>query len=818
MSYKICAVAIDASTFSIDRLYDYKIPHELYERAQIGSRVLVPFGKGNKRIEGIILSFREKSEYNLLKMIDDVLDIEPILNAQQIKLAIWLRERLACTFYDCIHAMLPSGVWFKRNDTYTLLNDNIEQFEKTEYYNILSCFLENKSLTLEQIRKMMGNKSILIKLDALCKQGILHYESKIKKNVNDKKVKLYRLICDYNEAVNRESRRNTKSRNIKLDIISCLADGQKLSKSELEYLTGATSNILSGLVKREIIECIKEERFRTQKYDNIEILKENKLSEEQETVYNSIKKVYEQNDNKTCLLHGITGSGKTEVYLKITDYMIKNEKSVIILVPEIGLTPQFINIFTARFGNNVAILHSALSVGERYDSWKKIKMGLCKIVLGTRSAVFAPLDFLGAIIIDEEHDNAYQSENSPRYHARDVAHYRAFQSKALLLLGSATPSIESYYKAINKEYNLFELKERYGGSVIPNVIIADMRGTARKGFSGSIGKILEEQIRINLEKEEQTILFLNRRGDSRIVRCAICGWTPECFSCSTAMTYHSVNSRAICHYCGFSRKISKKCPACGSEHLVFEMAGTQKVEQEIKKIFKDVKIVRMDADTTTTKKSYEQIFEKFKNNEAEILIGTQMVTKGLDFDNVTLVGVIEADQSLYSQDYRAQERTFSLITQVIGRAGRRFKNGRAVIQTYSPEHKVILNAARQDYISFYNYEIERRKLMLCPPVSQILFICGSGEIETDVIDSLVRLKNRLVSLMQGQFSDFLFTVLGPCSACVVKVAGKYRYHLTMRCDDGKRRRQLVNGVLREFSNDRLNKGVSLHIELNPYTI
>lgn len=818
MAEKICAVAIAASTFAIDKLYDYTLPSALVQKAQVGCRVLVPFGKGNKRIEGIILAFRDKSEFEKLKPIDDVLDIMPVLDSEQIKLAIWMRERLACTFYDCIHAILPVGLWFRRNDTYTLVadQDTVEKLKQTEYASILSCFSDEKSLTLEQIRTIKGNQSILIKLDALCEQGILRYDSKITQKIHDKTTKMYKLICDYSEAIEKENR--SKKNSVRLDVISCLADGEQMSKQELNYMTGVSDQILKSMVKKGIIECIEQQTFRAPDYENVEILPQNPLSNAQDIVYQDIKALYESEKNHTALLYGVTGSGKTQIYLHLIENVLKNNQSAIVLVPEIALTPQFIKVFTARFGKEVAVLHSALGVGERYDSWKKIKMGLCKVIIGTRSAVFAPVKSLGLIIIDEEQDNAYQSEQTPRYHARDIALYRTMQSNCLLLLGSATPSVESFYKAEQGIYKLFELNERYGESSLPDVIIADMRGLSRKGIIGSISPILKEHIEQNLDNKEQTILFLNRRGSNRVVGCSMCGWVPECPSCSTTMTYHSVNSRAICHYCGTSIKLQSTCPECGGNHLYFETAGTQHVEQELKELFPQAKIIRMDADTTSTKNSHEVLLDDFANGKADILIGTQMVTKGLDFENVTLVGVLEADQSLYAQDYRAEERTFSLITQVVGRAGRRNTKGRAIIQTFSPNHPVLLNAARQDYITFYKSEIEKRMALRCPPAAQLLFICASGENERDVIEALIRLKSRLNSLMQGQFSDFSYPVLGPAAASMVRIAGRYRYHLTIRCPESKRRKQLINGVLCEFSGDKLNKGVSLHIELNPVSI
>lgn len=485
------------------------------------------------------------------------------------------------------------------------------------------------------------------------------------------------------------------------------------------------------------------------------------------------------------------------------------------LVPEIGLTPQIVRLFVGRFGDTVSVLHSGLSAGERYDSWKKIRSGRARVVIGTRSAVFAPVHELGLIVLDEEQDSAYKSEQSPRYHARDVAKYRVSQENALLVLGSATPSVETYFGAEQGKYPMFRLPERYQGVALPKVVIADRRGEARAGWTYTIGRTLYDALAENLERGEQAILFLNRRGNSRVIGCTMCGWVPECPSCSTTLTYHSASGRAMCHFCGASIKITGLCPECGSPHLYMESAGTQRVEEELHTLFPKARVLRMDADTTTTKNSHYRLLETFAKGRADILLGTQMVAKGLDFEHVTLVGVLDADQSLYAQDYRARERTFSLITQVVGRAGRRETQGRAIIQTYSPDHPVILAAARQDYEKFYADEIDVRRALLMPPVQQMLLLTAVGERESEVMTALLRLKNRLLSLMQGQFADFRYPVLGPSPASVVRVMGRYRYHLILRCPDNKRRRQLISGVLLEFLKDNRNRGISVFADLNP---
>ena len=461
------------------------------------------------------------------------------------------------------------------------------------------------------------------------------------------------------------------------------------------------------------------------------------------------------------------------------------------------------------------MFHSRLSAGERLDQWDMVASGAARVVVGARSALFCPLGDLGLIIIDEEHETSYKQGSSPRYHARDVAKYRAVQADALLVLGSATPSVETYYGAKQGKYPVFRLTERFLGAGLPEVLISDMRGQTRAGRSGVIGADLERELLDTLDRGRQAILFLNRRGNSRVIGCAMCGWVPECPHCSTNMTYHSASGRAMCHYCGASVKITGTCPVCGGEELFTETPGTQRVEQELNERFPDARVLRMDADTMNTKGAHEKLFSAFAKGEADILLGTQMVTKGLDFENVTLVGVLDADQSLYAQDYRARERTFSLITQVVGRAGRRFDTGRAVIQTYSPTHPVILTAARQDYEKFYESEMETREALRCPPVCTFTVLTAAGEVEQQVLKSLLALKNRLLSLMEGQYADVKAPVLGPAAAQVVKVMGRYRYHLTMRARDSARFRGLVSGVLREFMLDSRNRGVTVFADSNP---
>lgn len=812
----VCGVAVSAATYAIDKLYDYSIPEPLIPAVKVGCRVLVPFGLGNKKVEGMVLILRpEAYSAQRLKPVTEVLDEEPVLDATQIKLGIWLREHLYCTFFDCLRLMLPSGLWFQRKETYTLVQQPVLPLSQP-LQEIMDLFSEDvPERTVEEIRRFTNGRCTGVMLSQLEAEGYLLYHSNIKQKTLDKTERILSLAIEPAEAMQKASRARTPAQ---MDVVSLLSDGCSMSQKEVLYMTGISESALRGMVRKGILEQNSIETLRVPDYSMIEQIPAPVLSNEQEQAYQGIRQLLDSGKPEAALLFGVTGSGKTQIYIKLIDDVLAQGRSAIMLVPEIGLTPQFIRLFVGRFGDTVSVLHSALSAGERYDSWKKIRSGRARVVIGTRSAVFAPVRDLGLIVLDEEQDSAYKSEQSPRYHARDVAKRRVQQEHAVLVLGSATPSIESYYGAQQGRYPMFTLRERYQGAALPQVTIADIRGESRAGWTYTIGQTLYEALQENLERGEQSILFLNRRGNSRVIGCSMCGWVPECSSCSTTLTYHSVSGRAMCHFCGASIEISGLCPVCYSPHLFTECPGTQKVEEELHTILPKARVLRMDADTTSKKGSHHHLLEIFAKGRADILLGTQMVAKGLDFDHVTLVGVLDADQSLFAQDYRAKERTFSLITQVVGRAGRRGKQGRAIIQTYNPDHPVLLCAARQDYEQFYADEIESRQALLMPPVEQMLMLTGTGENESDVLAALLRLKQRILSLMEGQFSDFHYPVLGPSPASVVRVMGRYRYHLILRCPDNKRRRQLISGVLIEFSKDNKNRGVSLFADLNPDTL
>lgn len=571
---------------------------------------------------------------------------------------------------------------------------------------------------------------------------------------------------------------------------------------------------IKSLEKSGILTLEEQEVFRRPPLDEVDPAGPIHLNEEQENAFQALRDLCRTGKPAAALLYGVTGSGKTQVYLRLIQETLRQGKTALFLVPEIALTPQLLRIFGAHFGKQVAVLHSSLRAGERYDEWKRIRRGDAPVVLGTRSAVFAPLSNLGIIILDEEQEASYKSENNPRYHARDVAKYRCVQNNALLLLGSATPSIETMYSAHSGSYYCCTLRNRYNQKALPEVHIVDMKEELRAGNGTSISRMLRRELEENLVRGEQAILFLNRRGASRMVSCGECGHVPECPRCSVKLTYHSANHRLMCHYCGYSQPLPPACPVCGGG-LNFIGVGTQKVQEELEELFPQTPILRMDTDTVTASRPHEAILEEFRQNKAPILVGTQMVAKGLDFENVTLVGVILADQSLFVEDFRAGERTFSLLTQVVGRAGRGEKTGRALIQTFTPEHDVIRFSAKQDYDNFYRTEVQLRQLRREPPFRELFLITASGVNEPNVLRACVRFRQALEDGL-SRLGDQEWQLLGPAPAPVAKVNNRYRYRLTLTAHNRHSLRLLLAELVRAAHRDKDNKGISLYVDVNPY--
>ena len=539
------------------------------------------------------------------------------------------------------------------------------------------------------------------------------------------------------------------------------------------------------------------------------------LNEEQNRCYLGLSQQMQQTNPGVALLYGVTGSGKTSVYIRLIQAALEQGKSAMLLVPEIALTPQLLSTLAAYFGDNIAVLHSSLSAGERYDQWKRVRRGEAGVVVGTRSAVFAPCA-PGLIILDEEQEHSYKSENNPRYSAKEVAIWRGARENALVLLGSATPSIETMYRAKSGTYCLYTLKERFGSRPLPAVEIVDMREELKLGNDLSLSIPLREAMVDTWKHDKQTILLLNRRGNARCLVCVDCRETPECPRCSVRLTYHSANNRLMCHYCGYSQPASNRCPGCGGP-LKTIGTGTQRVQTELNRLIPEMETIRMDADTVSAVNTHEKILDRFQREKIPVLIGTQMVAKGLNLPDVTLVGVLDADLSLYTGGYRAGETTFNMLTQVVGRAGRGNTPGRAIIQTLVPEHQVVKLAAQQDYDGFYDLEINLRRVQNMPPFGDFGLVTFTGQEETAVLRGAVKFRDSLnVLLKQPAYLQERCTVLGPAPCPVPKINYNFRYRLTLRCGMTRNLRLLLAHLLREFSKDNMNRGVSAFVDINGY--
>lgn len=812
-------IAVAAAAYWLDRPYDYLIPAPLADKVTPGVRVIVPFGRGNRRTEGIVLSVGPADpDLRELKAIAAVLDTEPVLSEDMLRLAVWLRDRYFCTVYDAIHAMLPAGLWYQVESMYSLCPgvDREAAYESAgrsaqERLVLDAVFAHGGSCPLADLRRVFADGDPARALQALVKKNILTTDSREKRRIGDKKIRMVCLRVSTGEAQDLALRREKRAP-LQAAVLRLLCTLERVSLSEVCYFTGASAATVRALEKAQLVECTQEEVFRrpgSRGGGELQALPE--LNDGQRAAFEGILSLYSGNAPSASLLYGVTGSGKTTVYVHLIHQMLRQGKSSILLVPEIALTPQMIRIFSSYFGENIAVLHSSLAVGERYDEWKRIRSGQARVVIGTRSAVFAPCRDLGMIIIDEEQEYTYKSENTPRYHARDVAKYRINAVKGLLLLGSATPDLESRYWAEQGRYHFFRLNQRFNARQLPRVEIVDMRAELRAGNGTELSGPLLRELRKNIERGEQSILFLNRRGTSSLIACGECGYTYSCPNCSVNLTWHGFNRRLMCHHCGFSRPLDDCCPECGGVLKHFG-TGTQRLEEELRTALPDVEILRMDADSVNPSGSHEKILSQFREKKVPILLGTQMVTKGLDFENVTLVGVISADQSLYTGDYRASERCFSLITQVVGRSGRGAIPGRAVIQTFTPFNQVIQLASRQDYDGFYASEIALRKMQNCPPFSDIVTVTASAPDESLVLRCCTYIRDRMTAELRGREDT---DILGPAPLPVVRVNNRFRYRVTLHCAYDKTIRTLVSGILIQCNTVKEFKGVSVFADYNP---
>ena len=815
----IARVAVSPVPFAADKLYSYLVPDALMGAAEEGKRVLVPFGRGNRRSEGFLMELRREEVNSPLKPIDSVLDDAPLLDGRDLRLARWMKARYFCTYYDALKTLLPVGVWLRSREVWRL-NEAVSAEEalssaapdSTEE-TLLRAVLSAKELERPALDEIGGEKTAKA-LRALEQCGLLVCETTMKQRLGDKTVRMASLCVSAEEALAAVEPKR-RSAPVRYAVIELLSREGTLSAQEIGYYTGATMQTLRGLEKSGLIVLSEREALRVSSVEeSAEMSGPVALNAEQQAAFDGLCPLLDREGGAAALLYGVTASGKTQVYLKLIEQALARGRTAMLLVPEIALTPQMMRRFTARFGSDVVMLHSGLPLTERYDQWKRIRRGEVRVVLGTRSAVFAPLPDLGLIIIDEEQEGSYQSENPPRYHARDIAQFRCAQRGALMLLGSATPTVETAYYAKQGRYQVFSLHRRFNDLPLPRVLLADMKDELRQGNESAIGSTLRAELAKNLARGEQSILFLNRRGSARMLLCGECGYVPQCPRCSVPMTYHSANERLMCHYCGHSEPVMERCGECGG--LMKRVGvGTQKVEQELSALFPEAKVLRMDADTVNAARSHEALLREFEEKNIPILLGTQMVAKGLDFERVTLVGVLDADLSLYAQNYHAAERTYSLLAQVVGRAGRGAREGRAVIQTYHPENEVIRAAARQDYGAFYRSELRMRRLRRYPPFADLYTLTVSGSEEHRVIAAARTLRDALRAEAAHEPLRSLETeVLGPAGAPVVKVNNRYRYcvYLCGKSDNALRR--TVSEYLLAFYARKENRGLDIFADCN----
>ncbi len=806
-------VAVENVAYHFDVLYTYSVPEEISSRIKPGMRVMIPFGRGsNTKRQGVVFNLKEGQAEKGVKPILGILDETPIITQQMLEVASFLKDRTFCTYFEAVKVQMPTGFSFKTTARYFAVQSeqtphlNEEQKKVYDYMISFDCpLLKNQILnTLELpldskvVEKLIEKKLVVKTYEAV-------------KKIGDLTQKTAKLSEEYDESKFSCLKLSVKQKNV----IEVLRDVGEVSVKELCYFTAVSISVIKALEKKGIITISERQKYRIPETNfKSKNSKEIILTNTQQKAYDEILSEY-RNGNGVSLLYGITGSGKTSVFLKLIDEVIKDGRQVIVMVPEIALTPQIMSIFKVRYGDNVAIFHSALSVGERKDEYRRVANGEVSIAVGTRSAVFAPFNNLGLIVIDEEQEHTYKSESTPRYHTKEVAGFRAMKHNALVLLSSATPSIESYYNAKKGRFSLHTLDERYGNAVLPEVSVVDMKSDRKSGNKYAISSRLLEQLENNFNDKKQSILLINRRGYNTFAACDSCGSVISCPSCSISMTYHSANNRLMCHYCGYSTPFIKSCPECGKDDVRYSGFGTQKIEKELEELLPEARVLRMDTDSTSSRQDFEKNLNDFADGKYDIMLGTQMVAKGLDFEKVTLVGVISADQQLNNDDFRSEEKTFDLLTQVVGRAGRGNIKGSAVIQTMTPENHIIRLAQKQDYNSFFENEIIIRKTMLYPPFCDLCSLCFMSENETKALNASKNFLENLKKITTEKYINQKIIVLGPMPPRISKINNKFRYRIIIKCKNSKDFRRMISEMLVDFGKNKNYRDVTFTVDINP---
>ncbi|MDR0889631.1 MAG: primosomal protein N' [Oscillospiraceae bacterium] len=808
----LAKIAVSAAIYAIDKPYSYRVPQGM--PLQAGMRVSVPFGRSNRVSEGVVLELGDGDERKL-KAVIAPLDTQPLLDEKSLRLAAFIRERYFCTYYDAVKAILPAGLWFARRERYSIAeNAQWREIKNAAAFSVMQAIEAlGGAADYEELRKQFEEEQLQDALRYLQRKKLLFCDAEHRRRVSDKTERIAVLSASASEAQHYANAKR-KTAPMQQAVLEMLITLGQCSVKDLRYYTGASAATLNRLEQLGYLSYTEQELLRAVEIVPAKLEGELKLNEEQSAVFQGLQAQRCSEKPGIALLSGVTGSGKTSVYIKLIAACLAEGKSAILLVPEIALTPQLLSLFAAHFASMVAVLHSSLQIGQRYDEYKRIAAGDARVVIGTRSAIFAPAKNLGVIIIDEEQEHTYKSENSPRYHAREIAIYRGAQEKALVLLGSATASVSSMYLAKQGIYSLYTLRNRYNGRQLPPVEIVDMKQELKAGNGGAISEQLLCALRETCAAGRQAILFLNRRGSSRMVSCVDCGYVPMCPGCSVNLTYHHANARLMCHHCGHAQLLPAHCPACGG-HLKQIGFGTQKVQQQLENLLPGVQVLRMDADTVSAVNTHDKLLSRFRDENIPILLGTQMIAKGLDFENVTLVGVLDADLSLYIGNYRAAETTFNMITQVVGRAGRGEASGRAMIQTMTPRNQVICLAATQDYERFYETELPLRKVRGCPPFFDLIALCFHGAKEEAVWQAAQRFRAALAEqLATAYYKNEQVALLGPAPAAVARVNYNYRCKLTLSCKNTRTLRQLLAHEMRQFARDKQNRDIGVFADVN----
>ncbi len=798
---RIASVRLLSLPYDCESCYSYLAD----DSAFTGAFVNVPFGAGNRVALGVITDITEEAEPEIAyKSIEHVYSREYSLTGEMLELAYYIADHTFCSFGDAVRAVFPVSILGTTDEIYETTGKPIPDLniKVTAVYIAVSSGAMN---TRKRLVKEYG-APVCDALNYLCRNGYLTRRTVLRESANNSYQFYYEFKADV--ATKSETMRRT---------LEYLKKNGKTERSELTEKTGVNAAQLKALCDKGAVTLERVQRYRRPFEINGDAV-EVSLTDEQQEASDRLISLAGSGKPEAALLYGITGSGKTHVIRSVCDAVIRSGRQVIMLVPEIALTPQSLLVFSSYYGDRITVLHSSLSEGERLDAWRKIRNGEIDMVIGTRSASFAPVPDLGLFVIDEEQETTYKSESSPRYHARDVARFRCAKNNALMLLSSATPSVESFYKARTGKYELIRLNSRYGKAKLPEVLTADLRRDYADGITDPIGTELCSMLNKRLSDNEQSILFLNRRGYSNYVSCKMCGEVIMCPNCDVSLTYHKQKNAEkgflMCHYCGYRINEPDVCPKCGSPHIGRIGYGTQKIDEQLERAVPGARVLRMDADTTSTKNAYDRILSDFRAHKADILLGTQMVTKGHDFSDVTLVGVVMADNSLYLDDYHAQERAFSLLTQVIGRAGRGDKPGTALIQTFNPDHEIIALAKAQDYDGFFEGEIKMRRSLLFPPFCDILLFSLQSDDETLVRRSADELKRAIEGRIAGAYSDVKMLIYGPCEMQIFRVSSVCRMQLLCKLRMGKRERALVSDVLKGFMKKYPRK-VSISADINP---